>query len=187
MSCLNFELAEIMHLASQAIMSDDQDVKRLALGDIADAIASILPRNPHPMTYCEIAPGVVLKRFRAGDRVQFVGSNRSTVPDENNQHIYRCDIFKVKAMEDPDYVAECYIDGDSVLQLFSTSRSRLEKVALSAFRKYLYTNRNRRDRRRFHRTAEQRGQETAAPVEEPSAGNPVNPVEEPTSEELENA
>ena len=39
---LNFELIEILHLASQALMSDDDTVKRIALGDIYHAVASAI-------------------------------------------------------------------------------------------------------------------------------------------------
>ena len=38
----NFELIEIMHLASQAIMSNDDTVKRIALGDIYHAVKSAI-------------------------------------------------------------------------------------------------------------------------------------------------
>lgn len=38
----NFELIEIMHLASQAIMSNDDTVKRIAIGDIYHAAKSAI-------------------------------------------------------------------------------------------------------------------------------------------------
>lgn len=42
---LNFELSEIMHLASQAIMSDSEDVKRIALADILQEVRHFLQRE----------------------------------------------------------------------------------------------------------------------------------------------
>lgn len=39
---LNCELSEIVHLASQAIVSNDDTVKRIAIGDIADVVSRVI-------------------------------------------------------------------------------------------------------------------------------------------------
>lgn len=189
----NEVLAEVRNLAFHAIVSNDAAVKRIAIGDIADAVARVIrgtsaatedeiheaateepvtvgcpslvpPRViPHDEPAVEvprqhgakIANGVRLFRFRGGDVVKLVGRNQTE--DLKQRHVYEIEV-KQAGFDPKEYVADCFIDGANVLQLFCTSRSRLEKIAVRAFRYYLWTNKKPGQRRAIKRRAQAKEQ-----------------------------
>lgn len=189
----NFELIEILHLASQALMSDDDTVKRIAIGDIYHAAATAIrgtsaatedeiheaateepttvgcpslvplrmiahdePAAEVPRQHgAKIANGVRRFRFRGGDVVKLVGRNQTE--DLKQRHVYEIEV-KQAGFDPKEYVADCFIDGANVLQLFCTSRSRLEKIAVRAFRYYLWANKKPGQRRAIKRRAQAKEQ-----------------------------
>ena len=185
----NDVLTEVMHLCSQAIVSNGDAVKRIALGDIADVVSRVIrgtsaatedeiheaateepttvgcpslvplrmiahdePAAEVPRQHgAKIANGVRLFRFRGGDVVKLVGCNQAE--DLKQRHVYEIEV-KQAGFDPKEFVADCFIDGANVLQLFCTSRSRLEKIAVKAFRYYLLTNKKPGQRRAIKRRAE---------------------------------
>lgn len=134
----NEVLAEIVHLASAAMLQDDPKVKAQAVADISHACASLAPVE----TVCETPKGSSLEfcglklvRFAGkGVDTTFVGMRRG---DSFKAQKYEIDVVREDRPEAAKAIA--YRDG---VQLFSMwgdgiNFSKLEKIAIAALRKLI--------------------------------------------------
>lgn len=207
-------LNDIIHLASQAIITDDEAIKKQELGDIHAAIASLMPvdhgdasavaeRHALPSKggyskYLTVADGVKLARF-------------------SNEHWVKLIAKRQAKQGNPAAVFEIYVDKEeNFAQVFrddtimfkveghSVGHSFVESLAISCLKRYLKDNRmtmEKLKRKRARKAAEkaeaERAARSAAPTVAVSVGCPslVPPCRlpagfdgvEPTQEDLENA
>ena len=150
-------LSEIVHLASAGLCADLTEVKKQAIGDIAQACASVLPVDfggkdgklalaaqdrtdgeaKEELTgfakYLEVAPGVRLARFAGGPFVEFIGRRKGSAVTQWKNQVYRIRV---------DRVARCasvWRDDDLLFTIRggTVGPSTLEHVAVSALRRHL--------------------------------------------------
>ena len=155
-------LSEIVHLASAALCADLTEVKKQAIGDIAEACASVVacdfggkdgaPRTSRPTDgdeakdgaakdgeltglakFLEVAPGVRLARFAGGPFVEFIGRRKNPPTNGFVSQVYRIRV---------DRVARCasvWRDDDLLFTIRggTVGPATLEHVAVSALRRHL--------------------------------------------------
>ena len=153
-------LSEIVHLASAALCADLTEVKKQAIGDIAEACASVVacdfggkdgkgdgaPRTSRPTEgeeakeeltgfakFLEVAPGVRLARFAGGPFVEFIGRRKNPPTNGFVSQVYRIRV---------DRVARCasvWRDDDLLFTIRggTVGPATLEHVAVSALRRHL--------------------------------------------------
>lgn len=150
-------LSEIVHLASAALCADLTEVKKQAIGDIAQACASVVACDfggkdgklalaaqdrtdgeaKEELTgfakYLEVAPGVRLARFAGGPFVEFIGRRKNPPTNGFVSQVYRIRV---------DRVARCasvWRDDDLLFTIRggTVGPSTLEHVAISALRRHL--------------------------------------------------
>lgn len=145
----NFELIEILHLASQALMSDDDTVKRIAIGDIYHAAKSAI-RSTSAATEDEIHEAAEVEKQKQREIEHFSFCNGlfpiHTVRTPSGS-VGKCVIngrrfsFSSVDASGPDNHA-CTVriwDGGNQIAWLSVLRGRsiAESMAMGAFKQYV--------------------------------------------------
>ena len=172
-------LSEIVHLASAALCADLTEVKKQAIGDIAEACASVVacdfggkdgaPRTSRPTEgeatateakeeltgldkFHTVAPGVKLVRFAGPDEVRMLARRKGNAANPNT-------VFEIRVSRHiPE--AMVYRDGRQLftVQGFGTNRCVVEDMAVASLHRYLKicAKRNARKYKRAKRVKAER-------------------------------
>ena len=162
---LNELLSAIVHQASQGMLHESVEYKQKSLDMISAAIASAVPTEKvtsfHPMLPPTLPPGADgvsegetnrkrgdfltmpngahFVRFATKDRVELVAKNSRSNPNE--RHVYKICVYR----DYGKWAVQATIDCRQIFGIVQVnSRGRAEKMAVSAFHKYLKINRHGR-------------------------------------------
>ena len=194
MSKYNDILSDIVHVATQAMLCDDDNVRRVALGDIAAALASILPVDhaertvapsrqgaPHYLDFC----GMQMAALGGPGQSTTIIGKRAFANPTNPVQIFEIKVHRRNGIY--GCVAKCTENDELLFTLESEVRFDLTKVMAVKCLRALLTERTKTNARHHRQEKRKRRAAALSPSAELAATVARQQDDEDLAQRIENA